>query len=99
MSTTSPRPMPEGGQRPLSPREGMQRLKALSCTTANIGEQRCSGQVHIGVFFDGTAVPTVQGTAEIAEFGLDGGQQPLQGGRRKAGRCRTTVVTGIGQVR
>ena len=53
----------------------------------------------LGVFFDGTAVPTVQGTAEIAEFGLDGGQQPLQGGRRKAGRCRTTVVTGIGQVR
>lgn len=54
MSTTSPRPMPEGGLRPLSPREGMQRLRALSCTTANIGEQRCSGQVHIGVFFDGT---------------------------------------------
>lgn len=54
MSTTSPRPMPEGGLRALSPREGMQRLKALSCTTANIGERRCSGQMHIGVFFDGT---------------------------------------------
>lgn len=46
--------MPEGGLRTLSPREGMQRLKAMSCTMAKTGASQCSGQVHIGVYFDGT---------------------------------------------
>lgn len=54
MSTVSPSPFPEGGYRQLSPRESLQRLKALSCTLPQNGKPRCSGQVHVGVFFDGT---------------------------------------------
>jgi len=54
MSTRSPDPFPADGIRPLSPRETMQRLKALSCTLPKDNTPRCSGQVHVGVFFDGT---------------------------------------------
>lgn len=54
MSTVSPTPFPEGGYRQLSPRESLQRLKALACTQPADGKPRCSGQVHVGLFFDGT---------------------------------------------
>lgn len=54
MSTISPNPFPEDGYRQLSPRESLQRLKALSCTQPTDGKLRCSGQVHVGLFFDGT---------------------------------------------
>jgi len=54
MSTVSPTPFPANGHRQLSPREAMQRLKALSCTLPKDGKPRCSGQVHVGLFFDGT---------------------------------------------
>jgi len=54
MSTVSPTPFPEGGYRQLSPRESLQRIKALACTQPADGKPRCSGQVHVGLFFDGT---------------------------------------------
>lgn len=54
MSTVSPTPFPEGGYRQLSPRESLQRIKALACTLPADGKPRCSGQVHVGMFFDGT---------------------------------------------
>ena len=54
MSTVSPTPFPESGYRQLSPRDSLQRLKALACTQPAGGKPRCSGQVHVGLFFDGT---------------------------------------------
>jgi Uncharacterized alpha/beta hydrolase domain (DUF2235) len=56
MSTTSPAPFPTNGMRALSPRETMQRLKANSCTLPQQSSavSSCSGQVHVGIFFDGT---------------------------------------------
>lgn len=54
MSTVSPTPFPGGGHRQLSSRESLQRLKALACTQPADGKPRCSGQVHVGLFFDGT---------------------------------------------
>jgi hypothetical protein len=56
MSTTSPQPFPSQGLRALSPRETMQRLKANSCTLPQTSGQvqACSGQVYVGIFFDGT---------------------------------------------
>lgn len=54
MSTASPQPFPEAGLRPLSGRESLQRLKALACTRPQTDKPRCSGQVHVGLFFDGT---------------------------------------------
>jgi len=54
MSIVSPNPFPHGGYRQLSPRESLQRLKALSCTQPNDSKPSCSGQVHVGMFFDGT---------------------------------------------
>ena len=38
MSTTSPRPMPEGGLRPFSPRACLQRLKANACSTTGLSK-------------------------------------------------------------
>lgn len=56
MSTVSPSPFPAQGLRPLSARERLQRLKANSCTlpTSVNTPPTCSGQVHVGIFFDGT---------------------------------------------
>ena len=54
MSTTSPSPFPKDGLRPLSPKESMQRLKATACTQPQSNKPSCSGQVHVGLFFDGT---------------------------------------------
>jgi Uncharacterized alpha/beta hydrolase domain (DUF2235) len=54
MSTASPAPFPSSGQRGLSPKEQMQRLKALACTLPQTARPACSGQLHVAVFFDGT---------------------------------------------
>lgn len=54
MATTSPAPFPESGQRRLSARETMQRAKALACTLPKENTPTCSGQVFVGMFFDGT---------------------------------------------
>ena len=54
MTTTSPSLFPESGVRKLSPKETMQRMKALSCTLPKENRPTCSGQVHVGIFFDGT---------------------------------------------
>jgi len=51
MSTQNPVPYPSG-QRVLSPREQLQRARALSCVN---GKQQasCQGQIHVAMFFDG----------------------------------------------
>ena len=54
MTTTSPAPFPEDGLRKLSPKEMMQRAKALACTLPKDNKPTCSGQVFVGIFFDGT---------------------------------------------
>ncbi len=54
MATISPAPFPESGQRKLSAREAMQRAKAAACTVPKDNKPTCSGQVFVGLFFDGT---------------------------------------------
>jgi hypothetical protein len=54
MTTQSPKPFPLDGRRQLSPNEQLQRLNALSCTMNKEDRPTCSGQVYIGIFFDGT---------------------------------------------
>lgn len=54
MTTLSPQPYPEKGLRKLSSKEIIQRAKALNCTLTNKGQPSCTGQLHIGIFFDGT---------------------------------------------
>jgi hypothetical protein len=54
MATNSPSPFPESGSRKLSPKETMQRAKAVSCTLPTGKRPSCSGQVFVGLFFDGT---------------------------------------------
>lgn len=54
MATISPLPFPESGQRKLSAREAMQRAKATACTVPKDNKPTCSGQVFVGLFFDGT---------------------------------------------
>lgn len=54
MPTTSPSPFPESGSRTLSARETMQRAKAVACTLPKDNTPTCSGQVFVGLFFDGT---------------------------------------------
>jgi hypothetical protein len=54
MATISPSPFPESGQRKLSAREAMQRAKAAACTVQQDNKPSCSGQVFVGLFFDGT---------------------------------------------
>ena len=49
MSTTSPRPMQEGGLRTLSPREGMQRLKAISCATTGFSKRGRLGLIAAAI--------------------------------------------------
>jgi hypothetical protein len=54
MTTSSPTPFPESGIRKLSIRETLQRAKALACTLPKDAMPTCSGQVFVGIFFDGT---------------------------------------------
>lgn len=54
MTTASPLPFPKNGIRRLSPKETMQRLKALNCSLPQHNRPTCSGQVFVGIFFDGT---------------------------------------------
>lgn len=54
MSTQAAKPFPSRGLRNLSPREAMQRTAALACTLPPDNTPRCSGQVNVGLFFDGT---------------------------------------------
>jgi hypothetical protein len=54
MTTQAAKPFPSRGLRSLSPREALQRTAALACTLPQDGQPRCSGQVHVGIFFDGT---------------------------------------------
>ena len=54
MTTKSPSPFPESGQRKLSARESLQRAKALACTLPKDNTPSCSGQLFVGMFFDGT---------------------------------------------
>lgn len=54
MVTLSPQPFPATGLRKLSSKEIMQRAKAANCTLANKGQPSCTGQLNIGIFFDGT---------------------------------------------
>ncbi|MFC0254247.1 T6SS phospholipase effector Tle1-like catalytic domain-containing protein [Massilia consociata] len=54
MATLSPAPFPTNGLRPLTSKELMQRAKALNCTLANKNAPSCTGQLNIGIFFDGT---------------------------------------------
>lgn len=50
--TTGAQPMPENGQRSLSPSAAQARQKALACLRAKSSE--CQGQLHVNIFFDGT---------------------------------------------
>lgn len=54
MKTISPQPFPESGARPLSPKDYMQRLEALAPSMLKGNCPSCSGQVFVGIFFDGT---------------------------------------------
>jgi hypothetical protein len=54
MTTTSPNPFPADGQRKLTTVEALQRAKTLSCTLPKDTRPTCSGQVFVGIFFDGT---------------------------------------------
>ena len=50
--TTGAQPMPENGQRSLSPSAAQARQKALAFLRAKSSE--CQGQLHVNIFFDGT---------------------------------------------
>jgi Uncharacterized alpha/beta hydrolase domain (DUF2235) len=54
MATTSAPPFPADGKRNLSTKEMFQRLSALKCTMPKDTRPSCSGQVFVGIFFDGT---------------------------------------------
>lgn len=54
MATISPSPFPTDGARTLSPKESMQRMQAVNCTVSKDTKPKCSGQVYVGMFFDGT---------------------------------------------
>jgi hypothetical protein len=54
MTTTSPAPFPETGIRGFSTKELLQRAKAMACTLPTEKLPKCSGQVFVGLFFDGT---------------------------------------------
>jgi hypothetical protein len=54
MTTTTAAPFPESGVRSLSPKEMLQRAKALACAAPQKKQPACSGQVYVGLFFDGT---------------------------------------------
>lgn len=44
--------LPLNGKRTLSANEAAARARALACIRSNLSE--CSGQMHVGIFFDGT---------------------------------------------
>jgi hypothetical protein len=46
-------PAPLDGKRRLTPKEALQRAKAMACAR-NGKSTECQGQLHIGLFFDGT---------------------------------------------
>ena len=50
---TTPAPMPADGMRRLTPREAMQRARAMACIRDKDHAQ-CQGQVYVSLFFDGT---------------------------------------------
>ncbi|TCV81100.1 T6SS phospholipase effector Tle1-like catalytic domain-containing protein [Sulfurirhabdus autotrophica] len=54
MATISPKPFPADGYRKLSAKETIERAKALNCMLPVDNKPTCSGQVHVGIFFDGT---------------------------------------------
>lgn len=54
MATISPSAFPESGQRKLTAKETLQSAKAMACTLSGTNTPSCSGQVHVGIFFDGT---------------------------------------------
>jgi len=75
MTTQSPNPFPLDGRRQLSPKEQLQRLNALSCTMKKEDRPTCSGQVFVGIFFDGT------GNNLDADYGTP--EKPVPPGKRK----------------
>ncbi|BBP00022.1 T6SS phospholipase effector Tle1-like catalytic domain-containing protein [Sulfuriferula nivalis] len=54
MAALTPQPFPADGYRKLSAKETMQRAQAMNSTMATDTQPKCSGQVHVGMFFDGT---------------------------------------------
>jgi hypothetical protein len=54
MATLSPLPFPANGLRKLTSKEVMQRAKSLNRTLTEKGTPSCTGQLNIGIFFDGT---------------------------------------------
>lgn len=54
MVTTSSQPFPISGQGKLTPKEVMQRAQALNCTLNQKSTPSCTGQLNVGIFFDGT---------------------------------------------
>ncbi len=50
---TPPAKMPNSGMRDLTPRETMQRMRAMACIRKKDPAQ-CGGQVYVNLFFDGT---------------------------------------------
>lgn len=54
MTTISPSPFPTNGRRALSRTEQLNRANALTCALEAERSTKCSGQVFLGMFFDGT---------------------------------------------
>ena len=54
MTTISPNPFPTNGVRTLSRADYLVRQKALQCALPKDNAPSCSGQVFVGIFFDGT---------------------------------------------
>ena len=54
MMTESPNPFPTDGLRKLSEAETQRRMVAMSCALPKNTRPSCSGQVFVGMFFDGT---------------------------------------------
>lgn len=53
-SAQTSKPVPLSGQRVLSPKEQVQRSQALACNVPEKNTPNCTGQVFLGMFFDGT---------------------------------------------
>lgn len=54
MATISPNPFPTNGVRTLSRADYLVRQKALQCALPKDNAPSCTGQVFVGIFFDGT---------------------------------------------
>ncbi|HEV2717198.1 MAG TPA: DUF2235 domain-containing protein [Terriglobales bacterium] len=80
MTAQSPDPFPTDGLRELSPREAMQRVAALACTLPKDCEPACTGQVNVGIFFDGTGNNRLEDyigiTAEAQREAMKSGSAP-----------------------